>query len=300
VKREKSGSGPAAFHAFYRGIYGERWEGLAAAFGSPSRQVGLRVLAGGGYDLLPAGENRETPQDGVPEGAQTGLYYLDAASVAAAASLELPGSGEILDACAAPGGKSLVLAAAMSPECRLVCNELSADRRRRLKAVLDSSLPPEIRSRVYVLGADASSLCLRRPAAYSAILLDAPCSSERHVLADPAALAEWTASRPASLARRQWALLSSAWIMLAPGGSLLYSTCSINPAENDGVVARLVAKHKDELAILPPDFPGAEATEYGAIMLPDRAEGAGPLYACRIRKGVGPKAGGQTPEADGV
>lgn len=288
MKREKKGSGNEAFEAFYREIYGGRWDSLAAAFASPARQVSLAVKAGGGYELG-SGTVGGTCDGTIGDTGQgRAVYYLDSASVAAAAGLELPASGDILDACAAPGGKSLVLAARMPSGCHLVCNELSADRRRRLKAVLDSCLPPDIRSRVYILGADASSLCLRRQAAFNAILLDAPCSSERHVLADPAALAEWRPSRPASLARRQWALLSSAYIMLAPGGNLIYSTCSINPGENDGVVARLLAKHGGDLEVLFPDFPEAEKTEHGAIMLPDRAAGAGPLYVCSLRKAARP------------
>jgi len=204
--------------------------------------------------------------------------------VAAAAALVLPSEGQILDACAAPGGKSLVLAARMGPGLRLLCNELSQDRRRRLVSVLDASLPPGIRSRVSVLGADAASLCLRRPEAFGAVLLDAPCSSERHVLADPSALSAWTPSRPRALARRQYALLSSAFLMLAPGGSLVYSTCSINPGENDGVAQRLMERHGDRLSLDRAGIEGAEPTGFGCIIMPDSAEGAGPMYVFRARK----------------
>ena len=292
MKKEKPAAGGAAFHEYYRGIYGSRWDGLAAALGGPSRPCGLRVRPEGGYDLLPSGEARALAACGCDEGedgqafgaGDPAVFYLDEASVAAAASLVLPAEGQVLDACAAPGGKSLVLAARMGPELRLLCNELSQDRRRRLVAVLDASLPPDIRSRVSVLGADAASLCLRRAEAFGAVLLDAPCSSERHVLADTAALSAWTPSRPRALARRQYALLSSAFLMLEPGGCLVYSTCSINPGENDGVAQRLMEKHGDRLTLDRAGIEGAEATDLGCIVMPDTAAGAGPMYVFRARK----------------
>ena len=280
MKRTQGEIGAPAFDAFYRRIYGERWDGLAAALAASPRAVGLRVRQAGGYDLL-------EPSNPVEDASQTGptvIYYLDPASVDAAAAVDLPLDGQVLDACAAPGGKSLVLAARLPVLSHLLCNELSAQRRRRLVSVLDASLPPDIRARVSVFGADAASLCLRRPSAFNAILLDAPCSSERHVLQDAAALAAWTPSRPKSLAARQWALLSSAFLMLAPGGCLVYSTCSINPVENDGVVERLLAKRGDGVSLDPPQLSGSEATKYGLISLPDRAGGSGPLYVCKLRK----------------
>lgn len=294
MKKEKPSTGAAAFHEYYRGIYGPRWDSLAEALAGPSRPCGLRVRLEGGYDLLPPSQSQGNPGCGCagaeegqaagPDAGDPAVFHLDEASVAAAAALVLPSEGQILDACAAPGGKSLVLAARMGPGLRLLCNELSQDRRRRLVAVLDASLPPGIRSRVSVLGADAASLCLRRPEAFGAVLLDAPCSSERHVLADPSALSAWTPSRPRALARRQYALLSSAFLMLAPGGSLVYSTCSINPGENDGVAQRLMERHGDRLSLDRAGIEGAEPTGFGCIIMPDSAEGAGPMYVFRARK----------------
>ena len=248
--------GAEAFHRYYETIYGERWPILAAALAGESAPIA--------YD---AG------------GAES--YRLDAASVFAAESLLLPEEGEVLDACAAPGGKSVVIASRMGPATRLVANELSSERRRRLSEALDRSLPPEARARVSVSGEDAGAMCRRNEGRFEAILLDAPCSSERHVLADPAALAAWGPARPRQLAQRQWALLSSAFLMLAPGGCLVYSTCSVNPGENDGVAARLAAKYGERLRFDPPAFDGGERTEFGLVILPDRAGGAGPMYVCR-------------------
>ena len=266
MKRHEKATGAEAFRQHYRSIFGERWEGLEATLAMPSDSVAIDL---GG----------------------TEPYFLDSASVFAAESLNLPEDGEILDACAAPGGKSLIIASRMAGNnLKLIANELSSDRRRRLSEVLDRSLPPEIRSRVVVAGEDAGAMCRRNVGRFGAILLDAPCSSERHVLADSVALAAWSPSRPRSLAQRQWALLSSAFLMLKPGACLVYSTCALDPVENDGVAGRLAAKYKGLVEYDPPHgqigqaSDAGEKTAFGFFIAPDLACGAGPMYICRVRK----------------
>lgn len=203
--------------------------------------------------------------------------------------LRLPDRGEILDACAAPGGKSLVLASLMAPGSTLLCNELSSDRRRRLSDVLDAHLDGDLRRRVRVSGFDAAAAGgrLSERGRFSAVLLDAPCSSERHVLRDRKALDAWTPARIRFLAQRQWSLLSSAFLLLTPGGSLVYATCALSPEENDGPVRRLFKKYGDQVAndsVKAEEVPAFERTEYGIHYLPDRSSGAGPLYVARFRR----------------
>jgi len=253
-----------AFDRHFEQLYGTRWRVLREALLAPGDAVdytaGLRSA-----------------------------YRLDSASVTAASALRLPESGEILDACAAPGGKSLVIASAMSSEARLLSNELSSDRRRRLSLVLDEHLPSETRHRVTVSGFDAAAAGgrLSERNRFGAVLLDAPCSSERHVLRDLSALEAWTPARIKFLSRRQWSLLSSAFLLLAPGGSLVYATCALSPEENDGPMDRLFAKYGS--GVVPDTLEctgGAERTAHGIFLLPDTAHGAGPLYIARIRKRV--------------
>jgi len=266
MKRNSKPRGAEAFEARYAGLFGGRWPALAAALAAQADRVAFD--AGGSEP-----------------------YYMDSASIFAARALELPAEGRILDACSAPGGKSLVIASRMPSGARLAANELSADRRRRLRDVLDRRLSAKARARVELWGRDAASLCRSMPESFDAILLDAPCSSERHVMADPAALAEWTASRVAAQARRQWALLSSALIMIKEGGCLVYSTCALSPEENDEVVARAAARYADALAFDPPPYEGpgdAERTRFGLFIAPDLCGGAGPMYVSRMRKPGGP------------
>lgn len=300
LKRKLTGAD--GFESLYASLFGSRWQTLKKALAQEALYVRM--------DFSREGEERQP-------------YFIDAASVAAALCLPvcLPGGSgnggpvKVLDLCAAPGGKSLVLAGGLGGGCQLFSNELSPDRKARLDNVLASSLPASLRNRVTTSCSDGATWCRREGESFSAILLDAPCSSERHVLADDKYLSQWSASRIKSLASRQWALLSSAWRLLVPGGFLLYATCALAPDENDGVASRLLKKFPDvcsvkadELsgifeerlasfsgAILSPDggsaealvrqvFRSAEETELGRQVLPDNGGGAGPLYFALFRK----------------
>jgi 16S rRNA (cytosine1407-C5)-methyltransferase len=259
MSKKENAAGPEAFDARYRSLFGERWPALATALAGPSAP--LPFIASSGCEP----------------------YFLDRASVEVASLLPLA-EGEILDACAALGGKTLVLASRLPPGASIVANELSSDRRRRLSEALDRHLPPGLRSRVRVSGEDAAAMCRRNEGRFSAILLDAPCSSERHVLADRKAIEAWSSARPLSLARRQWSLLSAAFIMLRAGGSLVYSTCALSPEENEGIAARLARRAGSAASFEAPAGPLWEARSLGAALLPDRAAGAGPMYAVLVRK----------------
>ena len=253
------------FEEYYEKLMGSRWPGLRKSLLLPAA-------------TLPYNEGLLKP------------YMMDRASVLAATSLRLPEAGGIiLDACAAPGGKSLVLASRMGSGASLLSNELSAQRRRRLIKVLDEHLDAQTRGRVRVSGFDAGKLGGKKSEwnRFDAILLDAPCSSERHVIQSTKALAQWTPARPRSLAKRQWALLSAAFLLLKSGGSLVYSTCALSPEENDGPVSRLFEKYGAEVELDPPDFPEGEKTSFGRLILPDNGEaggGMGPMYVARFSK----------------
>ena len=251
----------SSFDAYYTALYGPRWEGLRKSLLEKSEPV-------------PFTKGLIRP------------YLLDYASVLAARSLRLPEQGIILDACAAPGGKSLVLLSEMPPELTLLANEHSSERRRRLVQVLDEHLDTEKRSQVRVSGFDAASLGGKKTelGRFGGILLDAPCSSERHIIQNEQVLSVWNTARPRFLARRQWALLSAAFLLLQPGASLVYATCALSAEENDGVVCRLLKKYQEAVLLDEPDFPEGEKTQFGRIILPDVSGGIGPMYVARFRK----------------
>lgn len=252
-------AGPQAFENHYWQLFGARWPELRRALLLPARQVALR--------------------DGLLQ-----PYYLDEASVAAADALPLTAGDRIVDFCAAPGGKSLALARRLPPGATLICNERSSARRARLHRVLDSHLAPQLRRRVSVSGHDATRWGLIQPSSCQRILLDVPCSSERHVITDATHLGRWSASRPRRLSIQAFALLASAIDALEGGGSLLYVTCALTPAENDQVIARALRKRAGQVEYQTPELPWGESTEYGIHVLPDAAEGRGPLYVCLLHK----------------
>jgi 16S rRNA (cytosine1407-C5)-methyltransferase len=253
--------GKKEFDDYYRALYGGRWDRLAGALGEAARR--------GPYTVGP----------GKP-------YMIDYASVLAARSLRLPAQGLVLDACAAPGGKTLVLAAESAPQVKILANEMSAARRRRLVSVLDEHLDGETRDKVSVSGFDAAAIASRKSehSRFDGILLDAPCSCERYVLGSETHLARWTPVRPRFLAGRQWALLSAAFLLLKEGRSLVYSTCALSFEENDGVASRLLSKYGGGVSLDRPDFREGEDTLYGRIILPDTGSGMGPIYVARFRK----------------
>jgi 16S rRNA (cytosine1407-C5)-methyltransferase len=265
-----------SFEEYYRACFAGRWESLRQSL---LEGAGAVPYAGGSTALL------------------TAPYMLDRSSVLAALSLRLPAEGLVLDACAAPGGKSLVIASNMSGETRLLSNELSGERRRRLVKVLDGHLDAVLRERVRVSGFDAAAAAGKKSEheRFDAILLDVPCSSEAHVLQNPAALAQWTSARPRFLAKRQWALLSAAFLLLRPGGSLVYATCALSPDENDGVTSRLVKKYGNAVVPDAPGFQEGEETAYGRRILPDTAGGIGPMYVARFKKGDSLSPGSSLP-----
>lgn len=246
------------FDDYYRSIWNNRWDSLKAALlDEKSTQVSV--------------EGTNPP------------YWLDQASLLTASLLPVTPGSSVLDMCAAPGGKSLVLARAIGKQGYLTANDRSPERRERLRKVL-ASLSPEISPTIKITGFNAESWGVYEKEVYDYILLDAPCSSERHVLNDEKHLSIWSPSRPKRLAISQYAMLSSALIALKKGGWLLYSTCSINPGENEEVIKKLFKRHEGEIKEAENIPQWAEKREFGGMVLPDKSGGMGPMYFCLIKK----------------
>lgn len=263
-------TGEVGFNTYYEDIFGERWKSLKISLEEETNHLAWKHSP----------ESKE--------------YFLDSASVLVAYSLPLNNASTILDMCAAPGGKSLILAHRMSTDARLLCNERSASRRNRLVSVLNEHLPTDIRERINIASNDGAIMCKREQEVFDSILLDAPCSSERHVLCDKKYLDQWTSARIKNLAMTQWSLLSSAYRLLKPSGYIVYSTCALSILENDGVIKKLLKKF-ESAKVIPVDFkkiasvspyllPSYEKTEHGYHVLPDTQNGKGPMFFSLIQK----------------
>jgi 5-methylcytosine rRNA methyltransferase NSUN4 len=272
------------FDEYFLKIYGDRWSALRKALGEKPKQG---LFYNPFIESQPEFRVKEAAEIISPERDISGLlnvYILDPASVFVAKSLEAKEGDAILDMCAAPGGKSLVILSGLKHSGSLIANDLSDDRRGRMKKIFDQYLPANVRDRVHVKGWDAVQYGLKMLGTFDRVLLDAPCSGERHMLERPADMEEWKPKRAESLAQRQYALLCAALLAVKPGGTIIYSTCSLNPVENDGVIGKLLKKKTEDFELLKIDLPeGAEKTQFGLQFLPDVC-GFGPMYCAKLRR----------------
>jgi 16S rRNA C967 or C1407 C5-methylase (RsmB/RsmF family) len=286
-----------SFYKYFEKIYGLRWGDLFDALKKPEKQVARlnnltsaeKLTVESAEALHPSlrdcywiGEKSVQPERTEEE--LLNVYIMDPASVIVARALEVREGDRVLDMCAAPGGKSLILIEGLQESGEIFANDLSPERRERLKKVIQQYVPRTIRDRVWVTGKDGVQFGLKEPGSFDRVLLDAPCSGERHILENKKALEEWSPRRGEHLATRQYSLLSAALLAVKPGGRIVYSTCSINPEENDGVIHKLLKKKKDQIRLIPQETYGVgEKTQYGVAFLPDRC-GFGPLYFSVVEK----------------
>ena len=196
-----------------------------------------------------------------------------------AAPLLGAGPGErVLDACAAPGGKACHILELQPALAELVAVDIDGERLARVEENLR-----RLQLQAVLVAGDAGSL----PGSggrYDRILLDAPCSATGVIRRHPDVKLLRRESDIPALAERQHALLCGLWPLLAPGGSLLYATCSVLPEENDAVVERFLQGHTDaEVRSL--DCRWGVATRRGRQLLPQPG-GADGLYYAMLQRAV--------------
>lgn len=192
-----------------------------------------------------------------PEGARpgkhpyhsAGLYYLqEPSAMSAAECLEAQPGETILDLCAAPGGKSTQLAAALRGQGLLVANEIHPVRARALSENLERC---GVRNAI-VTNETPERLMERFPQFFDRILVDAPCSGEGMFRKLPEAIDEWSPEKVNECHRMQIEILDAAGAMLKPGGTLVYSTCTFAPLENEQSMADFLERHPEfALTVLP-------------------------------------------------
>jgi len=177
--------------------------------------------------------DQQEPSPGTLFGPAEGPHLDDGSRlVAELASVAVPTPTRIWDCCAAPGGKTLVLAT-RHPSAELLATDISPS---RLKALAGRMERDPTAANVRVAQADAAALPAEH-GNFDLILCDVPCSGTGTLARNPEIRHHLRPSDLARQADRQRALLGGAFQRLAPGGKLLYSTCSLEPEENEAVIA---------------------------------------------------------------
>lgn len=248
---------PEYFEARERALLGERFDALFSASEAPAR--GLTV---NGLRCTPEWLTRRldaplTPSPFCAEGFvlgdserrlgkhpyhHAGAFYLQEPSASApAALLEVQPGQRVLDMCAAPGGKSSQLAAALKGQGVLVSNEYEPARAQALMSNLERMGPV---NSVITTG-DTARLAAALPGWFDRVLVDAPCSGEGMFRKEPQAVARHSPALVARCAALGAEILENAATVLAPGGLLVYSTCTFAPEEDEGQIGHFLALHPE-------------------------------------------------------
>lgn len=296
TKANESPALPEDFTARMKERLGERYPGWEASFAEAS-PVSVR--------LNPAKWSGDLPADRVPwcntgyylaerplftadPWFHGGAYYVqEAASMfleQAFRSVNLPGQALVLDLCGAPGGKSTHLLSLLRRGDLLVANEVIRSR----ALVLRENISQWGNPNVVVTQNDPRDFA-SLPPLFDMVVADAPCSGEGLFRKERAAIAEWSQNNAALCAARQKRILADAWSCLKPGGTLIYSTCTFNPAENEENVEWLVSQTEAisvEVPLLPEwnietIHPGNGVAGYQ--FSPDRIRGEG-FFIAVVRK----------------
>ena len=291
VTAEEWAAAPAPrLPAWLRGPLVKAWgaERTAAIEAAHLAGAPLDLTSRPGWDGLPEAERLPTGSLRLPGGQVTALEGYDAGAwwvqdAAAAVPARLLGDvagRRVLDLCAAPGGKTMQLAAAAA---EVTAVDVSEGRLRRLRENLErTGLAAE------VVAADLFDWAPERP--FDAVLLDAPCTATGTIRRHPDLPFLKGARDVEALTRLQYRMIDRALGFVAPGGVLVVCTCSLLPVEGEHQVRAALGRHPGLAAepIAPEalGLPAAAASEHGLRLLPDlwpERGGMDGFYLARLR-----------------
>lgn len=212
---------------------------------SPEQLTKNLESAGWSVENLPIHQNAfliiEGPrQPGQSSAFKQGLFNLQEIASMIPAVVLAPQKGErVLDAAAAPGNKTLQLCCLMENQGEIVALD---ENRVRFKSLAYNIRKFGMKN---VKAFNKSLLSVQTQKPFDKILLDAPCSSEGLVRKDFDALRHWSKKLVERKAKLQTKMILKAWQMLKPCGTLVYSTCTLSPEENEAVMSKLLQKNAD-------------------------------------------------------
>lgn len=255
---------PDAFINKYQHLLGDEAPAFLTSFDQPATG-GFRVnpakaaptatldRATGKVEYVPAGYRGAV--DGKSLDHVAGAIYSQEPSAMYVGEVVAPQPGErVLDLCAAPGGKTTHLVAKMKDQGLLVANEIF----RKRALVLAENLERWGTAQTVVTNESPADLEKQFPQFFDRILVDAPCSGEGMFRKEPAGMEYWTPDYPAECANRQRKILASALKMLKPEGTLVYSTCTFAPEEDEQNAAWLLATYPGLTMVPIKKYPGMD------------------------------------------
>uniref|UniRef100_A0A182F2M2 NOL1/NOP2/Sun domain family member 4 n=1 Tax=Anopheles albimanus TaxID=7167 RepID=A0A182F2M2_ANOAL len=227
-------------------------------------------------------------------------FLFDGASCLPPLALDVQPGERVLDACSAPGGKSLLLLQTLLPGT-MVMNDLQESRCNRIHRLMRQYLydfdEKWKQKRCFITQSDARNL--REYRMYDRVLVDVPCTNDRHSVMEN----DNNIFKPSRVKERlrlpelQAGILANCLQLLRPGGTLVYSTCSLSPVQNDGVVhmalsnvfrdVGLTVTIKDLSLMMKPftdifQFANPGTLKYGQLVLPFLPANFGPMYICKM------------------
>ncbi|XP_014787362.1 5-methylcytosine rRNA methyltransferase NSUN4 isoform X1 [Octopus bimaculoides] len=230
---------------------------------------------------------------------KTGLldyFLLDAASILPVIALDLQRKDTVLDLCAAPGGKTLAISQTLLIK-DIVCNDISYSRLSHLKNMLRFYIGDFENNFSFEFLKDNG--CHFNDPVFDKVLVDVPCNTDRHVLLseDNNLFKPGRIDERISLPEQQRNLLVSGIKSCKPGGSVVYSTCTLSFAQNDGVIqsAYDYLMQNSNIDIVVEDlqplfscfrdtFSFYGGTRFGELVLPCLSSNFGPMYICKIKR----------------
>ena len=205
------------------------------------------------------------------------LYIQSASSMVAANAVQVEPGMSVLDMCAAPGGKTTQLAAAMNNTGILIANDRSRKRLYRLREILQW----QNATNVEVICGSGEQLGKSHADCFDRVLVDVPCSGEgRFSLEHPARLEHWNSQTVRKLSKLQEQLLVTALRCVKVGGLVVYSTCTFAPEENEFVLERVLSRRTIDANVVPipnsliPPSSRAPITEWGESFISHNLESA--------------------------
>ncbi len=179
------------------------------------------------------------------------LYVQEPSAMSVVNLLQIRSGETVLDLCAAPGGKSTQIAAALKGDGLLWCNEYVRSR----ASVLLQNLERLGVSNSVVTSLDSEVIASKLPDYFDAVLVDAPCSGEGMFRKEPVALEQWSIDNIILCQERAATILENASKTVKPGGRLMLSTCTFAPEENECQVLHFLNTHPEfELVDIPKAF----------------------------------------------